>query len=153
MPGAGKSTIGKKLAEKLDWGFLDLDVLIQGKTGQAPAEFIKIKGEEEFLQLEEELALGLDLAQTIFAPGGSIIYAPAAMEKLRLQTTIIYLTISLEELKQRLGKNLKERGIIGFKEKGLENLFRERNALYKRCAHFTIPGSHGAENLIYQLLF
>lgn len=152
MPGAGKSTIGKKLAKNLNWQFLDLDILIQKKTGQFPGEFIKENGEKEFLKLEEELALGLNLGETVFSPGGSIIYAQAAMAKLQSETAIFYLELSLKELKRRLGENPEQRGIVGFAKLGLESLFRQRNLLYRNYAEHIISCSgYGNREIIEKI--
>jgi shikimate kinase len=138
MPGAGKSTIGKMLAKRTGFKFVDLDVLIKEKTGRSHADILENDGEDRLLELENKYTLELDLAQTIFSPGGSIVYSKPAMEKLKNETKITYLELSLSEIKKRLGKNLKTRGIIGLKQKGLEGLFAERTPLYKESAHRTI---------------
>ncbi|MDP3999395.1 MAG: shikimate kinase [bacterium] len=152
MPGAGKSTIGKKLADSLGWKFLDLDILIQEKTGLAPAEFIGKNGDTAFLELEEELSLDLNLAETVFAPGGSIIYSTRAMNKLKSETQIFYLDLPLEEVKKRLGPKPLERGIIGLARWGLEGLFTERHYLYQTYAHQTISFSDaGDQDVIEQI--
>lgn len=134
MPGVGKSTIGKKLAEKLSWKFLDLDIFLREKTQKSPSELIQKIGEPGFLQMEAVATMGLDLQETVFAPGGSIIYAAPAMEKLKKETKIFYLSLPLAEIRKRLEENLETRGIIGLNEKGLENLYRERAALYRKYA-------------------
>lgn len=156
MPAAGKSTIGKLLAQRLGWKFVDLDILIKAKTGRSPAEFIKEKGEQEFLNLEELCACGSDFFQTVFAPGGSIVYSPKAMDKLKSETVIFYLDLPLTDVQKRLDENLKARGIIGLAQKGLENIYKERTALYQRFAHHTIPylkqGKEEIVNQIHQLL-
>lgn len=152
MPGAGKSTIGKKLAEDLGWKFLDLDILIREKTGLTPVEFIRKNGDAGFLELEEELSLDLNLAETVFAPGGSIIYSTRTMNKLKAETHIFYLNLPLEEVKKRLGPNPFERGIIGLARWGLEGLFKERHYLYQTYAHQTINFSgSGDQDTIEQI--
>lgn len=138
MPGAGKSTIGKQLAELLGWKFVDLDVLINKGESQSPAEIIRERGEREFIELEEKYVLALDLAEIVFSPGGSIIYSPKAMAKLQSETNIVYLDLPLEEIRKRLGRNLEPRGIIGLALSGLDNLYRERILLYQKFAHHTV---------------
>lgn len=134
MPGVGKSTIGRQLAERLGWRFIDLDLVLEEKTGQKPADFIKEKGEPKFLNLEEKSALELDLADAVLAPGGSIIYCSEAMEKLKKETKIFYLNLPLEKIKERLGSRVEQRGIIGLAKSGLEELFNQRDFLYRNYA-------------------
>jgi|SRR3989344_761382 len=154
MPGAGKSTIGRQLAGRLNWRFVDLDSVLEEKTGQPPAEFIKEKGERAFLDLEEKSALELDLANAVFAPGGSIVYCQKAMEKIRRETAVFFLDWPVEEIKKRLAPNPLERGIIGLASQGIENLFTERRPLYQSWAHHTILCSSDLEKeIIDQIIF
>ena len=134
MPGCGKSTIGKMLAEKLGWDFVDLDSLIKETTGKNHAEVLAESGDQEFIKLEGELALGINFNKLIFAPGGSIIYSPEAMDKLKKETGIFYLYLPIEEIKSRLRDSLWSRGVVGLKNKGPENLFEERDILYRKYA-------------------
>jgi len=138
MPGAGKSTIGRRLAGQLGFRFIDLDVLIKEKEDKSHTQIVKEKGDAELLRLEETYTLALDFMKTVFSPGGSIIYSPLAMEKLRSETTIIYLELPFLEIKKRLGLNLEHRGIVGLGKNGLEGLYKERAPLYRRFAHRTI---------------
>ena len=138
MPGAGKSTIGKKLAKKIDFDFVDLDLLIKEKEGKSHVQLIRQKGEKEFKRLEEKHALEVRLANTIFSPGGSIVYSALVMERLSNESKIIYLEVPLKEIEQRLGAKAVSRGIIGLKEKGLRRLYRERTPLYQKYAHHII---------------
>ena len=139
MPGAGKSTIGKKLAKKLKFKFVDLDILIKDKDGKSHTSVLEGQGEKKLLSLESQYTLALNLEKTVFSPGGSIVYSPVAMEKLRNETTIIYLDLPISIIKKRLGKNINQRGIVGLAEKGLDGLFSERTPLYLSAAHYVIP--------------
>lgn len=153
MPGSGKSTIGKLLADKLSRNFIDLDILIKEKEGRSHVEVIEKNGERQLLNLEEKYTLGLSCENLIFAPGGSIIYSPKATEKLYQETIIFYLHLPIEEIKNRLGEEIGNRGIVGLKEKGLEKLFQEREILYKKFAHKIIDCSGLNKNeIIYEIL-
>src|SRR3989344_8595530 len=103
MPGSGKSTVGKILAEKLSYQFIDLDKLILEKEGKSHDRILAEKGEQALKKTEERLTLELNIAKTIFAPGGSIVYSYPAMEKLAKESQIFYLYLPLEEIKKRLG--------------------------------------------------
>jgi shikimate kinase len=138
MPGAGKSTIGKMLAKQIGFKFVDLDVFIKEKEGRSHADILEKNGTEALLNVEEKYTLDLDLAKTVFSPGGSIIYSAAAMDRLKNETKIIYLELPLKDIKKRLGKNIGTRGIVGLKEKGLEKLFQERTPIYESFADHVI---------------
>ena len=142
MPGSGKSTIGKQLAERLGLDFIDLDIFIKEHEGQSHDAFLDAHGNSGLVNLEEAHTLRLNLKNTVFAPGGSIIYSSPAMEKLKNETTGIFLDVPLPEIVRRLGPNIEARGIVGLKEKGLSGVFNERIPLYKTQAHYTIPFSH-----------
>ncbi len=138
MPGAGKSTVGKVLAERLGWRFVDLDQVIAEKQGMSHHEVMERKGPEGLARLEEEYALELEFTDTVFAPPGSIIYSDRAMAKISAESEVIHLLITPEEIEKRLGDRLYKNGIIGLKEKGLPGIMAERMPLYERYAGRTI---------------
>lgn len=138
MPGAGKSTIGKILADRLGFRFIDLDVVIKEKEGKSHAEIAKKKGDDALIKIEEAYTLGLDFDKVVFSPGGSIIYSPKAMQKVQNETSIFYLALPLEEIRKRLGKNAETRGIVGFERLGLKGVFDEREPLYLSYANHVI---------------
>ena len=57
MPSSGKSTIGKLLAERLKWSFIDLDNLIEKEERTSVNEILEQKGEKELLRLENGYTL------------------------------------------------------------------------------------------------
>ncbi|MBQ5869042.1 MAG: shikimate kinase, partial [Lachnospiraceae bacterium] len=111
MPAAGKSTVGVILAKRLGYSFVDVDLVIQAQKGKLLKEIIAEKGEDGFLQIEEDVNASLDVNHSIIAPGGSVIYGVRAMEHLREIGTIVYLKLTYEDLEKRLG-NLKDRGVV-----------------------------------------
>ncbi|MBI2551716.1 shikimate kinase [Candidatus Uhrbacteria bacterium] len=139
MPGSGKSTVGKLLAARLDWKFVDLDALILEKEGIGHEQILAEHGAQKLLELENRYTLKLDMKHVIFSPGGSIVYCAPAMEKLKMETLVVYLDVPLAEVRARIGENPKNiRGIVGFEEKGLAGLFAERVPLFREYAHYTI---------------
>lgn len=138
MPGAGKSTIGRLLAEELKCDLVDTDVLIKERAGSALGEFIERAGLAAFKKLEEEIILGLDPSRpTIVSTGGSVVYSALAMAHLGAISKIVFLDAPLELIEARL-KNAGTRGILGLQEKGLAALYAERRPLYLQYAHRTI---------------
>src|SRR3989338_6193347 len=97
MTGAGKSTVGKTLAEKLDYDFCDLDLTVEEVRGKTPTEILETMGRDVFLEIEEICALDLDCNNTVIAPGGSIVYCEKSMQRFSAETTIIFLLVPIEE--------------------------------------------------------
>lgn len=137
MPGAGKSTVGVVLAKKLGYRFVDSDLVIQEKYGKLLHELIEEKGVEGFWQLENDVNASLGERGCVIATGGSAVYGTEAMEHLRRNGTVVYLKLSCEELKLRLG-DLNERGVTLRPGQNLEELYEERCPLYEKYAHLTV---------------
>lgn len=139
MPGAGKSTIGVVLAKILNYEFLDVDLLIQQRCDKTLQRLIDSLGPLGFIDVENEVLLDMDVEHTIISTGGSAVYSDAAIEHLSENGTIVYLKVSLEELKKRLG-DFAERGIVMRRKgtAGLAGLYDERTPLYQQCADITV---------------
>jgi len=140
MPASGKSTLGLALAESLGYTFVDVDRVIEAETGKLLKEIIAEQGDDGFLKVEEEINAGLQAERTVFAPGGSVIYGPKAMEHLKEIATIVYLKVSFEELERRLG-NLQERGVVLKDGMTLRDLYHERLPYYERYADVVLDES------------
>lgn len=134
MPGAGKSTVGVVLAKKLGYRFIDSDLVIQEKTNKLLHELITEHGVDGFLKIEEEINAELDCKNSIIATGGSVIYGARAMDHLREIGNVVYLKLSYEEIKERLG-DLTARGVALKQGQTLKDLYQERCPLYEEYAH------------------
>ena len=69
MPGAGKSSIGVVLAKAIGYEFVDTDLLIQAREGCLLSEIIEKEGRERFVEIENEVNVGLDVKRCVIAPG------------------------------------------------------------------------------------
>lgn len=141
MPASGKSTVGKMLANKLGYLFIDLDVYIQEKDGRSLQDIIDTEGEAALMDIEKKRMSELDLHRLVVAPGGSLVYYADLMRELKKKAFIIYLNESLSGLEQRLG-NAPTRGIIGLKHKSIAGLYAERAPLYMRYADIIIDSDN-----------
>ena len=137
MPGSGKCSVGVLLAKVLGFGFLDSDLLIQKREGRLLSQVIQQEGIDGFIRIEEEVNAGIEERETVIATGGSVIYGARAMEHLRAIGTIVYLSLPLEELRERLG-NLKCRGVVLREGQTLEELYEQRVPLYERYADLKV---------------
>lgn len=137
MPGAGKSTVGVVLAKSRGCRFLDSDLLIQEKYDALLHELITEYGLEGFLKIEEEVNASIEAKCTVVATGGSVVYGAAAMQHLKKIGKVVYLKLSCETIRERLG-DLNERGVALQKGQTLEDLYAERIPLYEKYADVTV---------------
>jgi shikimate kinase len=137
MPGSGKSTVGVVLAKRLGYEFVDSDLIIQKTTGKLLHELIEENGIEGFWKIENDVNESLEMEKSIIATGGSAIYGEGAMKHLQEIGTVVYLKISYEELKDRLG-DLNERGVTLKPGQSLKDLYDERIPMYEKYAGLTI---------------
>jgi shikimate kinase len=154
MPGAGKSFVGKKLAEKLNYKFIDVDNIIEEKTKLKLQELLDKYGEDKFLEIEEKTVLELgEIDKCVISPGGSIIYSEKTMNFLKKISKIVFLYDTFENLNKRI-KDKETRGMIGLKAKSFKDLFEERMVLYKKYADITvnIPEDLNADVVVEEIL-
>jgi len=137
MPGAGKSTVGVVLAKKLGYAFMDADLVIQGREGKLLHEIISERGVEGFWQVEESVGESIEAWRTVIATGGSAVYGSKAMTHYRQIGRVIYLSLPLAEIRERLG-DLEERGVTLREGQNLDGLYEERIPLYEKYADDTV---------------
>lgn len=138
MSGVGKSRIGKLLADRLGYGFVDIDRIIEKGYGKKLQEVIDSLGDEKFIKLEEQTTRKIGkVNNSIISLGGSSVYSDKAMAFVKSIAKVVFLNAPLGEIKRRT-EDFSERGIVGLKEKGLEKLFMERLPLYRKYADITI---------------
>lgn len=140
MTGVGKSSVGKRLAKKLNYKFLDVDKIIEKRIKLKLQQIIDNFGDGKLLKIEEEVILRLGkLNNYIISPGGSAIYSTKAMEILKEKSVIVFLNTSFKNIERVITEQEKKtRGIIGLKKKSLKTLFNERLVLYRRYADVVV---------------
>ncbi|WP_461208857.1 homoserine kinase [Desulfocurvus sp. DL9XJH121] len=140
MAGAGKSTVGAALAERLGWAHVDTDLLIEAFFGQELQAVFDALGRERFLEAEEEVVAGLNLKRAVVSTGGSVIYGPRAVARLKELGPVIHLEPGLEEARKRVG-DARGRGLAIADGQSFDDLYRERRPLYEAAADLTLPSS------------
>ena len=137
MPGVGKSTIGVILAKELGYQFIDSDLVIQQQEKRLLREIIEQEGVDGFLEIENQVNAGIQAEGAVIATGGSAVYGAEAMEHFRQTGTVVYLRLTYEKLKKRLG-NLRGRGVVLRTGQTLHDIYRERSVLYEKYADIII---------------
>lgn len=137
MPGSGKTTVGKRLAKALGYSFFDVDRETEARVGMRLGQILTDEGDEGFIHIEEEVITGLAKAEsTVIATGGSVIYSERAMAQLGLISKIIFLSTPASDIKRRI--RLDSRGIVWKGARGMDDLYRKRDVLYRKYANIVI---------------
>ena len=134
--GAGKSTIGKRLAQRLQLDFADSDKEIEKRTGASIALIFELEGEQGFRQREASIIDELsNMDKIVLATGGGAILSSTNRDLLRQRGTTIYLQTSVEFQLQRTSRDSK-RPLLQTENprKKLEELLAIRDPLYRELA-------------------
>ena len=141
MPGCGKSTVGVILAKTLGMGFVDTDLIIQRQQKSTLQDLIDAYGLDRFREFEEQALKSVnDKSDTVIATGGSAVFCHEGMTYLKENGICLYLDLPIDELKRRL-KNIRTRGIACRKGESLEEIFAEREPLYRKYADVTLTSN------------
>ncbi len=156
--GCGKSSLGRRLAKKLEYPFLDLDAEVEKQSGRTIPGLFAEKGEEYFRKLEQEvLHKTTDLSRAVIATGGGTPYYFDNMDFMNGQGVTVYLKMSPVSLSHRLENSRRTRPVIeGHKGKDLYQLVRkkldEREPVYMR-SQCIIKGESAKPDQIISLVF
>ena len=131
--GCGKSTIGKKLARRKDYVFLDMDDVIVERAGMRITEIFEKFGEAHFRKLESELCKELSKAEgLVIATGGGVIKNAENMRLLKENGTVLYIKASPEHIYRNV-RNDRTRPLLNCEDKlaRIKELMAERRPLYE----------------------
>ncbi len=156
--GCGKTSLGKRLARKLDYSFMDIDNLIEEKEGKSIHDIFAERGEEYFRQLEREYLQGTkDLSRAIIATGGGTPCYFDNMEFMNAHGVTVYLKMSPVSLSYRLKNAKRKRPLIDGLEGDellafIKDKLGEREPFYLR-SHCIIKGESSKPSQIISLVF
>jgi len=131
--GSGKSSVGKQLAKRLDYNFIDTDRIIEENTGQTIDETLRFKGEKEFRKIETRVLSEIDYSKkNIIATGGGIPTIDKNIKIMQNEGSIIWLKASIDSIFSRLFKSKEIRPLLGsnLKKENINNLFNSRLNVY-----------------------
>ena len=146
MMGAGKTTIGKLLSNKLGYDFIDLDKIIEEKSGVKINTIFEIEGESGFRDRELQVlsdSLENDNKVIISTGGGIVTHEKSRAQLIKHKALIIYLKANLQTLCNRL-KNDNSRPILNVddKEQVIERILEEREPYYQDLADMDVNTSN-----------
>ena len=133
--GAGKTSVGRLVAEQLHFDYLDTDELIVLRTGRSIAEIFKTDGEPAFRALEEQVVVELtSRTRTVIATGGGLPVNPANLASLKTHALVVCLWASPEKIWERV-KNHTHRPLLHDPDpqKKIRDLLASREQFYKQA--------------------
>ena len=134
LPGSGKSTVGRQLAVRIGWEFVDLDELIVERAGRDVAQIFAEAGEERFRELEALATSEIRFRdRLILAPGGGWITRPETVALMRPNAKLAYLRVSPATAARRVAASELARPLLagGDAAARMEALLQARERLYE----------------------
>ncbi len=152
--GTGKSTLGRLLAKRIGYQFVDTDAAIEKRAGKTISELFRDRGEAVFRRLEAELAKELSRRQgLVIATGGGLVMNPGNVAALQQTGTIICLTASPDEILARVSKQGDIRPLLQEVEpkNKVIQLLQERQPVYGQFPQLN-TGGRTPEQLVDDLI-
>lgn len=136
MPGCGKTTIGRLLANELGRKFIDIDSCIEKQEGCTINQIFE-RGEQLFRKLETEAVYALENEKaSVITTGGGIVKNASNLESLNKHGIIIYIDRNIKDIAEDI--NICTRPLLAKGAHQLEQLHAERHDLYKKYSDFTV---------------
>jgi shikimate kinase len=141
VPGAGKTTVGRLLAELMQTTFVDSDQVIEERAGKTVADIFTQDGEPAFRTLEHEVIVDLiSSGQGVIALGGGAL-ADLATRKQVSEATAVWLVAGLAQAVERVGMNRNRPLLLGNVRGQLAELMTAREPIYREVANVTVDTS------------
>jgi shikimate kinase len=136
--GSGKTTIGRQLAQALQWSFFDTDAMIEASERKTVSEIFAAVGEVKYRQYEYRLMLQLlpSILPSVMACGGGLPCIPYAMTYLNRYSITVYLQTPVDLLCARLRDHVAQRPLLhgtGDLREAVETLLMQRQQFYQQA--------------------
>jgi len=152
MAGAGKSTVGPLLADRLQYDFVDTDDLIADSRAATLQQVLDSLGQHRFRALEEQTLVAINLHKHVIATGGSAVYSRPGMTHLQDIGLVVWLDVALPELEARVN-NLNSRGLVNPDGSSFAELYRQRLDLYRKYADLRIDCTgKGVQEIVKEMV-
>ena len=151
MAGAGKSSIGRKLANYLKFDLIDSDQLIESNQNKSLQGVLVENGIQKFKKIEEAAILSVEFNHTVLATGGSVIFSKKAMNHIKSNSSVIYLEVSYEDIMYRIS-DFSNRGFIKEADQTMKHAFNERESIYREFADHIVTNNEDLESCFNKIL-
>jgi shikimate kinase len=153
---SGKSTVARRLAERIGWEFVDLDAEIEARTGDSVAHIFSTRGEPEFRRIETETLnqwrRRVEAGRpAVIALGGGSFTQPAICEMLADHGLSIWLDCPLETINARIDEAERAARPLASDREAFRRLYEERRVYYER-AHFRIDADCEPDQAVDRIL-
>ena len=144
--GAGKTTVGRRLAKKLGWKFIDLDEEIERREGRLIADIFKEEGESHFRDLERSCLKDLSASRkTVIALGGGAVIDPTNRELAESSGLTVWLKVSFTKIAGRVRIDGSRPNFMDTEK--AERLYHAREPQYA-CAKLHLSTDEGSPDSI-----
>lgn len=151
IPGSGKTSMGRVLAETIGREFIDLDDLIVEREGQSISDIFEYGGEPLFRLAETEAIKAIAHKEGgVIACGGGVVLKEENMKCLSEKGIIVFLDRPAKDIINSL--NLKNRPLLAGNPEALYKIKNERQALYEKYSDFTVKCEKGKEDILRELV-
>ena len=154
MAGAGKSTVGRELANILNFRLIDSDVLIEEQQGKSLQKILDDEGYIRLREIENSVLKNLHFKEIILSTGGSAVYSDEAMKHIQQNSKVIFLDVSFSKILERV-PSFHDRGFAKAPSQSIEDAFEERQELYNKYSHHIVSNTedlHSCVSKIVELL-
>ena len=151
MPGTGKSVVGRALAERLGYTFIDADDVIVETAGKTLPEILRTDGLDTFLEIEARVGETMEYENTVIATGGSMVLYEKAMEHLKENGVVVWLETPLSQINDRMPDDLTDRGIAAPQGMTIRQICEQREPLYAKYADLIVASKDGEHDTAHQV--
>jgi shikimate kinase len=154
MAGAGKSTVGRELANILNFRLIDSDTLIEEQQGKSLQKILDDEGYIRLREIENSVLKNLHFKEIILSTGGSAVYSDEAMKHIQQNSKVIFLDVSFNKILERV-PSFHDRGFAKAPSQSIEDAFEERQELYNKYSHHIVSNTedlHSCVSKIVELL-
>ena len=151
MAGAGKSTVGRELANILNFRLIDSDVLIEEQQGKSLQKILDDEGYIRLREIENSVLKNLHFKEIILSTGGSAVYSDEAMKHIQQNSKVIFLDVSFNEILERV-PSFHDRGFAKAPSQSIEDAFEERQELYNKYSHHIVSNSEDLNSCVSKII-